>query len=206
MASTRQYDVSVILPFSDDEELIGTAVSRIASHLREHRLTFELLAIDEDSGDNCHAILALLRAQVPELRVTNSGGPRRGFEFGAHRAQGRVLWLIEPREALAPLAAFGRAYRRTVRGDSDLVIVKQRFCLARRTRLLSVIDGLRGNASLFQRRLARRAQQRRLAVEVQVLGGSVPRRAPRQRRWTRLLVALTPVRGVALAFGARERT
>jgi len=29
-------------------------------------MSFEILAVDEDSGDNSHAVLALLRAEVPD--------------------------------------------------------------------------------------------------------------------------------------------
>ena len=53
-------DVSVVVPFADDEDVIGTAVRRLASHLTEREISFEIIAVDEDSGDNSHAILALL--------------------------------------------------------------------------------------------------------------------------------------------------
>ena len=91
MGSPRTYDVSVIVPFRDDEDLIGTAVDRIASHLRSLKVSFEILAVDEDSGDNSHAVLALLRTHFPELRVSQALGPGRGFGAGARRAQGRTL-------------------------------------------------------------------------------------------------------------------
>ena len=64
MSETPRYDVSVILPFGDDEEAVGIAVKRTAEHLRSLGVSFEILAIDEDSGDNSHAVLALLRAEV----------------------------------------------------------------------------------------------------------------------------------------------
>src|SRR5678809_1277762 len=96
MFDSPRFDVSVILPFGDDEEAVGIAVRRTAEHLRSLGLAFEILAIDEDSGDNSHAVLALLRAQVPELRVMQAAGRARGFDVGIARAQGRVLWLIEP--------------------------------------------------------------------------------------------------------------
>src|SRR5678810_56231 len=78
MFDSPRFDVSVILPFGDDEEFVGIAVRRTAEHLRGLGLAFELLAIDEDSGDNSHAVLALLRAEVPELRVTHAPGRGRG--------------------------------------------------------------------------------------------------------------------------------
>ncbi len=165
-------DVSVIVPFGDDEDLIGSAVRRLSAHLREHALNFEIIAVDEDSGDNSHAVLALLRPEVPELRISNAPGRGRGPVVGAHRARGRVLWMISPRAAATPLAPFGRAYRRVQRHEVDLVSVDGRFTVCHRVRVLPLIDALRGNTLAFQRRLARRAAARGLTVDTQVLGGA----------------------------------
>src|ERR1700684_593339 len=96
MVETPRFDVSVILPFGDDEEAVGIAVRRTAEHLRSLGLGFEILAIDEDSGDNSHAVLALLRAEVPELRVTHAPGRGRGVDVGAARAQGTLLVISTP--------------------------------------------------------------------------------------------------------------
>ena len=60
-----RFDVSAVVPFGDDEDVIGASVQRIAALLRELGLGFEILAVDENSGDNSHAVLALLRKQVP---------------------------------------------------------------------------------------------------------------------------------------------
>ena len=87
MSEGPRFDVSVILPFGDDEEFVGIAVRRTAESLRSLGVSFEILAIDEDSGDNSHAVLALLRAEVPELRVTHASGRGRGVEVGASRNQ-----------------------------------------------------------------------------------------------------------------------
>src|SRR6188768_3410756 len=94
MSDSPRLHVSVILPFGDDEDFVGIAVRRTAEHLRGLGLAFEILAIDEDSGDNSHAVLALLRAEVPELRVAHAPGRGRGFDTGIARAQGRAVWLI----------------------------------------------------------------------------------------------------------------
>lgn len=188
-------DVSVILPFADHEDVIGTAVRRLSAHLRELGFGFELIAVDEDSGDNSHAVLALLRPDFPELHISNAPGRGRGIACGARRARGKALWVIEPTVAAAsPLAPFGRAHRRVVRGERELVAVGARFIIGNRTRCLPVIDGMRGTGWSFQRKLARRAQARGLAVEHQVVGGAHRARAPGERRLSRLLGALAPAR------------
>ncbi len=159
------YDVSVILPFSDDEEVIGRACRRIARHLRELGARFEILAMDEDSGDNSHAVLALVRGEVPELRVLVVDDAERGFAEGVRQARGRVLWLVTPSAATSALAPFARAWRRVAGGECDVAVVDGRFAVCHRTRCLPVIESLRSGDG-YPGRLAKRAAARRLAVEV----------------------------------------
>src|SRR5438552_18342726 len=107
MGDSTRFDVSVILPFGDDEEAVGIAVKRTAEHLRGLGLAFEIIAIDEDSGDNSHAVLALLRGEVPELRVTHASGRGRGVDVGVSRAQGTLLAVTTPDIAAASLDGIG---------------------------------------------------------------------------------------------------
>jgi hypothetical protein len=175
------YDVSVVLPFRDDEDVIGSAVHRLAGHLRELGLSFELLAVDEDSGDNSHAVLALLRGQVPELRVQHAPLRGRGAEVGIARAQGRTLWVLSPHAATAPLSAFQRAHEQVLRDDVDAVVVRQRFAVAQRVRVLGAASGVRGTGTSLLRRLARRLAAAGLRVDVQELTGSPAPKEPRFR-------------------------
>src|SRR3954466_10840659 len=119
MSERPRFDISVILPFGDDEEAVGVAVRRTAEHLRGLGMSFEILAIDEDSGDNSHAVLALLRAEVPELRVTHAPGRGRGVDVGAARAQGTLLLVTTPDVASATLDGAGEACRRLLAGEAD---------------------------------------------------------------------------------------
>jgi glycosyltransferase involved in cell wall biosynthesis len=195
MPNRRSFDVSVVIPFSDHEDVIGTAVSRLANHLREYGVSFEVLAVDDDSGDNSHAILALLRTSGPELRVIGAGARGRGIEVGARRAQGHVLWLVEPIEAMHPLAPFGRAYRRVSRGEHDGIVVRNRFVVCHRTRCLGAIEGIKGHGHAFERKFTKRAAQRDLDIDTQVLGGD--RRVGSrfgQRPLARLFDAIAPSR------------
>jgi len=186
------YEVSAIVPFGDDEDVIGSAVQRVAAHLRELRVPFEILAVDEDSGDNSHAVLALLRAQVPELRVLHAPGRGRGFDSGIARAQGRVLWLIDPTAAVHPIAGFTRALEQ-IRDEGpagkDAAVIRGRFAVAHRTRALAIASGLRGTGDVYFRRLAKRLAARGLRLDVQ-LGGGAPASAfatpPERTRFLRI--------------------
>src|SRR5678815_2022678 len=135
MSDSPRLHVSVILPFGDDEEFVGIAVRRTAEHLRGLGLAFELLAIDEDSGDNSHAVLALLRAEVPELRVTHASGRGRGVDIGAGRAQGVLLLIATPDVASASLDGAGDACRRLLAGEGDAEVALTRFTVAHRLSL-----------------------------------------------------------------------
>ena len=166
MSEGARFDVSVILPFGDDEEFVGIAVRRTAEHLRSLGVSFEILAIDEDSGDNSHAVLALLRAEVPELRVTHAPGRGRGVDVGAARAQGTVLVVSTPDVASASLDGIGDACRRLLAGDGDAEVALARFTAAHRVRSLVAFRGARLLGVAMHRRLAKRLQVRNLAVRL----------------------------------------
>jgi hypothetical protein len=187
------YDVSVILPFSDDEEVIGRACRRIARHLHQLGARFEILAVDEDSGDNSHAVLALVRGEVPELKILVVEDSERGFAEGARQARGRVLWFVRPRAAVSALAPFARAWRHVLSGACDVAVVHGRFAVCHRTRCLPVVESLRGGDD-FVRRLPKRAIARRLEVEIHrpepAMSLPATAQARSEGRFTRFLEAL----------------
>jgi hypothetical protein len=166
MSESPRFDVSVILPFGDDEEAVGIAVRRTAEHIRSLGLSFEILAIDEDSGDNSHAVLALLRAEVPELRVTHAPGRGKGVDVGAARAQGTLLVVATPDVASASLDGVGESCRRLLAGEGDAEVALARFTVAHRVRALVAFRGARLIGPAMHRRLAKRLQVRNLSVRV----------------------------------------
>lgn len=172
MPHTGTLDVSVVIPFADHEDLIGAACGRIARHLAELGLSFEILAVDEASGDNSHAVLGLLRRSLSPLRIIAGARPGRGFAMGSACARGRVLWLVEPHSALRSLAPFGRAHTRVVRSELDLAVVRGRFSVVKRSRALGLVDAIAGAAGTFERRLVRRASSRGLNVESYEVGSA----------------------------------
>jgi hypothetical protein len=174
--------LSIVLPFADHEDVVGGVCRRLASHCRSLAIDFEILAVDEGSGDNSHALLALMRTEVPELRVVTGPAPHRGFTLGADLARGRALLLVEPDAAARSLAPLANALERVAAG-LDLILLPGRFAVAKRTRILSVLDPGRARGLGFEHRLARRAMRRGLAVEVWSQGGrTAPRDALSVRR------------------------
>src|SRR3954462_2912757 len=166
MSESARYDVSVILPFGDDEEAVGIAVKHTAEHLRGLGLSFEILAIDEDSGDNSHAVLALLRAEVPELRVTHAPGRGRGVDLGAGRAQGTLLLISTPDVASASLDGERDACRRLLAGDGDGEVALGRYTVVHRVRALAAVRGSRLIGAAMDRRLSKQLTMQRLLVRI----------------------------------------
>lgn len=185
MPDSPRFDVSVILPFGDDEERVGIAVRRTAEHLRGIGVSFEILAIDEDSGDNSHAVLALLRAELPELRVTHAPGRGRGVDVGAARAQGTLLLISTPDVAAASLDGAGEACRRLLAGDGDAEVAIGRYTVAHRLRALSVFTSVRLLGAAMHRRIVKRLQVRALSIRIVGAAGVAAHAslAPRAGRW-----------------------
>lgn len=176
MFDSPRFDVSVVMPFGDDEEFVGIAVRRTAERFRQLGLAFEILAIDEDSGDNSHAVLALLRAEVPELRVTHASARGRGVDAGAARAQGTLLVVTSPDVAAGSLDGIGDACRRLLAGEGDAEVALTRYTVTHRMRALPAIRGARLVGPAMHRRLAKRLEVKSLVVRLEgPTGASVKR-------------------------------
>lgn len=154
------------MPFGDDEEAVGIAVRRTAEYFRNLNVAFELLAIDEDSGDNSHAVLALLRGEVPELRVTHAPARGRGVDTGSARAQGSLLVIITPDVAAASLDGIADACRRLLANDGDAEVYLGRYTVAHRVRSLAVFRGAKLVGAAMHRRISKRLQVKNLALRV----------------------------------------
>jgi len=177
-------DVSVVVPFTDDEERIGALLAKVAAHLRALGLRFEILAVDEDCRDNTLPLVQYLSTRLPELRVLLAEHGL-GFATGAAFARGQVVWLLDP-EAPSPCLPFRRAHERLVAGLTDVVAIRGRFLACRRSRAWKLLAEVRGRGESYQRRLLRRAGARRLHV-TEWIGGEPP---PMRRFWQALLAPL----------------
>ena len=189
MSPSPRFDLSVVLLFGDDEEIIGAAVRQLGSALRTTGLSFEIIAVDEDSGDNSHAVLAMLRAEIPELRVTHAPIRTRGLETGVARAQGRVIAVIAPGSVArldTDLAIFVDAIDRSGEGTADIELVLGSWLVAHRVRTLDAFVRARLGTLALQRRFAKRQAIRGLRV---IVDG-----APLERPAARPLFAFAPRR------------
>jgi hypothetical protein len=169
MSQSPRFDLSVVLLFGDDEEIIGSALRQLVSAVRATGLLFELIAVDEDSVDNSHAVLAMLRHELPELRVTHAPVRTRGLETGVARAQGRVIAVITPAAVTrldTDLASFVDAIDRSGAGSVDIELVLGSWLVAHRVRSLDAFTRARLGSLALQRRFAKKNAARGLRVVV----------------------------------------
>ena len=155
-------EISVVLSIRDDEELIGHQIRAIASHLGALGCSFEIVAVNDGSRDNSLAMLELLAARTPELRILRASAAGRAFLRGASEARGAVVVLCEASRPLF-LGALAWALGRLGAGR-EAVILRGRYIVARRLLALPVIVRATGPGLLFERVFEQRARD--LGIDV----------------------------------------
>ena len=166
MHHSPDLELSAIVVCRNDEERIGHLIRRLATHLRALHCHAEIIVVDECSGDNSLPLLALLRRDLPELKVLAGVPAGRGFARGAEVAQGRDVLLLDARSE-APLSSLGLGLSRLAEG-LDAFAVHGRFLVARRAGVLRALGALahRRDAHDLEHRFLRRARLAGLRVEV----------------------------------------
>ncbi|MCC6997558.1 MAG: hypothetical protein IT370_23275 [Deltaproteobacteria bacterium] len=171
----RDLDVhcTVLVPFADDEDFLGPRIRQVASHLKGLGVSFEILAIDEGSGDNSLFVLTLAHREIAELSLVGGAAPGRGFARGAELARGSVLILIDPRVE-APLAPVAIAMRR-IEDGADAVVFPGRMVIARRARTWQILSKLRGRLPGLDAQMSRKARRAGLHIEAPKAAGGFGR-------------------------------
>lgn len=155
-------DVSIVLPFRDHEHLVGRASRSIAEHFARLGHSFEIIAVDEGSGDNSHAVLALLRQEIPNIRVVVG----KGYAAGSAQAEGHTLLLVDLASAAQGLSpSIGQAVKRVVSGDLDMQLVAEHLLVCGRKQSLVLLRAGLAKRRLTERALLRRGRARGLVTE-----------------------------------------
>jgi len=101
--------VSVIVPLRDQEREVATTI-RTATQIFEHvtlpqgrvtEITFEILALDERSGDNTLSVLSVLHGRIAELCTVQDVDPGASLHRASKVARGQT-WLIQDKP-IAPM-------------------------------------------------------------------------------------------------------
>jgi glycosyltransferase involved in cell wall biosynthesis len=161
-AALERPEISVVLSVRDDEDQIGDRVRALANHLDALGRTFEIVAVNAGSRDNTLAMLELLAARMPELRILPAPAPGRAFLRGTSEARGELVLLCEARKPLF-LGPLGWALKRLDAGR-EVVVLRGHYIVARRLLSLPVIVRATGPGLLFERVFEQRARD--LGIDV----------------------------------------
>ncbi|MCP4448507.1 MAG: hypothetical protein GY811_24670 [Myxococcales bacterium] len=154
-------DVSVILPFRDHEDKIGKACRNIAHYFRAHGQAFEIVAVDQGSGDNSQSVLALLRREIPELRVMLG----RGYGAGSRAADGDSLVLASVEAVCASVAtSLHVALERVATEGIDMYLVAETLIVCRQATCKKLILSNATRRAKTERDLLEMASRRGLSV------------------------------------------
>jgi hypothetical protein len=151
-------DVTVIVPMRDLEKRVAPivrAAAKVESLVTREddggTPTFEILALDQRSGDNTLSVLSLLHGQIPNLRTLQDLDPGTAIKRATRVARGRV-WLVVDHEIDPELAAW--AVGQVFRGQRAAIVPGDILALDRALGL-TVLGDLSGGLVSAQRAVSR---------------------------------------------------
>lgn len=120
-------DLSVVLPMKNEARNLAALFDRLVPVLTELGLAYEIIAVDDGSGDDTLARLKAMRLDLPELKIVSLSrnfGKEIGVAAGLARASGRAVVLMDsdlqhPPEAIPDLVGPWR------RGEAKIVAAER---------------------------------------------------------------------------------
>lgn len=91
-------DLSVVCPFYNEEQIIGSAVESLLAHLDKFEGRWELIVVDDGSKDRSAEIVATMAQKHPHLRLLSyrfNRGRGHGLRTGIEQARGAVIVTTE---------------------------------------------------------------------------------------------------------------
>ncbi|MDP8256476.1 MAG: glycosyltransferase [Candidatus Alcyoniella australis] len=88
-------DVSILVPVHNDQQHLEASLA--ATLGQQTRLSFEVIAIDDGSIDDCPQILQRIAATEPQLQVISkqAGGEAGALNAGLEQARGKLVAILE---------------------------------------------------------------------------------------------------------------
>jgi hypothetical protein len=172
--ATKDVDpvLSVVIAVREAEETVGRDVRRMADHLRAAGLPFEILAVNDGCCDNSLAVLRLVAAQVPQLRLLCGDASGRAYRRALTEARGELVALLDASHGSLPLANLGWALSR-LRGGTAAIVFRGRCIVGRRLACLPALVRASGRAAGYEASFERQAA----ALTLEIVGRRPPRAA-----------------------------
>ncbi|UYN92375.1 MAG: glycosyltransferase family 2 protein [Anaerolineales bacterium] len=98
MADEKYPNLSVVLPAYNEAGSVGSLLTELLKHLRESKLSFEAILVDDGSQDNTAEKAGALKAEFPELTVIRhpyNKGNGSAIKTGLRAARGRAVVCMD---------------------------------------------------------------------------------------------------------------
>ncbi len=122
--TTTSVDVSIVIPAYNEEQRITPTLEATAKFLAAHRGSWEIVVVDDGSGDGTVALCERLAARIPNLRVIASK-PNRGkgsaVRIGMLAARGRIRVMCDA-DGSMPATELPKLIAPLVDGGADIAI------------------------------------------------------------------------------------
>jgi dolichol-phosphate mannosyltransferase len=119
--------ISVIVPAYNEAATVGRVVTKVWNALRESKVQFEILAVDDGSSDATSDILGGLTSDLPDLRVVRrpmNSGKSAAVMAGISESTGTMIAIQDADDEYDP-AGFLRAVVEEHRGHRRAVIASR---------------------------------------------------------------------------------
>ncbi|HHO77364.1 MAG TPA: glycosyltransferase [Deltaproteobacteria bacterium] len=97
-ASTRDIQISVIIPMFNEEENAADTIKRVISVLEQDKRPFEIIPVNDGSTDNTLSVLDNIAAKTPQVRVVSywkNGGRGKAIRYGFNASRGEYICTID---------------------------------------------------------------------------------------------------------------
>ncbi|MDD3307630.1 MAG: glycosyltransferase family 2 protein [Acetobacterium sp.] len=94
-AAAFDQDVSIVIPVFNSSQSIEELISRLVATLEARGLIFEIILVDDCSGDHCRAVIQVLEAwdsRIILIALDQNGGQQSAIKTGLSRSRGR--WVV----------------------------------------------------------------------------------------------------------------
>ena len=98
VTDSADLDISIVIPVYNEQENLPDLVARVEEAMQQRPLGWELICVDDGSGDASGAILARLAGKHPHLRplwLKRNYGQSTAMQAGFDAARGRVIATMD---------------------------------------------------------------------------------------------------------------
>lgn len=121
--TTRDMDISVVIPLYNEEESLPELAAWIRRVMDDHRFSYEIILVDDGSTDDSWKVIEALKAMNPKIsavKFRRNYGKSAALNVGFAAAQGDVVITMDADLQDSP-DEIPELYRRITQDEFDLV-------------------------------------------------------------------------------------